>query len=394
MKSSKMSANNYKRPIIAAFASNGYIRKLKEGDTDFKNYFRIDELFKANKIANTTLYFFSIHDVDFKNKRINGIYYDEQRKRWRQKYFPYPDVLYDRGGGYLASQKAINERIRNELDRMNVLKINPLYTFNKYDLFEKLKKFPAMRQYLPHTIHFNREEDLKEMLKISKTVYIKDVTGSNGKGVMRVRKLPNNRYEYSYNNVEGLTKRTVSSRKALMKAIDSYFSSKTKIIQSAIELLEINDRLIDMRATLQRNKDGRLEINSIPVRIGNTNSPITTSRTGSSTYTFEEFFKKVLYYSILPNSEFEIHRLKRKIQHFLIQVYTHVERVYGEFGEIGIDFAIDKNGKVWLIECNAKPGKDTLYNCYGRETIDQAFLNPLEYGKWKYRTSRLRATNK
>src|SRR5690606_2342312 len=148
------------------------------------------------------------------------------------------------------------------------------------------------------------------------------------------------------------------------------------IVQRAINGLKINRRVADFRATVQRNGSGEIEINSIAARIANIGSPITSTRTGSLCYRFNEFCELFLHYTY-P----EIERLNREVEQFLLDIYRCLENSYGGFAEVGIDFAIDKKRKIWLIECNAKPAKSALFQAYDQETIRRAFRNPLNYAK-------------
>jgi len=81
-------------------------------------------------------------------------------------------------------------------------------------------------------------------------------------------------------------------------------------------------------------------------------------------------------------SKKDIEELKNRIDNFILTTFNCIQKSYGTFGEIGIDFAIDKQGELWFIECNAKPGKDTLYLTCDQERITEIFLNPLEYSKY------------
>jgi predicted ATP-grasp superfamily ATP-dependent carboligase len=113
------------------------------------------------------------------------------------------------------------------------------------------------------------------------------------------------------------------------------------------------------------------------VRVGKERAPITSTRSGSKVYRFEEFFYRILHY----RGE-QIDELKSRVDKFLLMTYKYIEELYGTFGEIGIDFAIDNDGKIWFIECNAKPGKDTVYLSYDEETAKNAFLKPLKYAMY------------
>ena len=65
-------------------------------------------------------------------------------------------------------------------------------------------------------------------------------------------------------------------------------------------------------------------------------------------------------------------------------MYSALEKIYGTFGEIGLDFGIDKKGEIWFIEPNAKSAKVSFQKAFGRRTFHQAFRNPLEFAKYLY----------
>ncbi|WP_374701241.1 YheC/YheD family protein [Thalassobacillus sp. C254] len=45
------------------------------------------------------------------------------------------------------------------------------------------------------------------------------------------------------------------------------------------------------------------------------------------------------------------------MESLLLTIFKKIEESYGRFGEMGIDIGIDQGGNLWIIECNAKPGK-------------------------------------
>ena len=361
-------------PVIAVFTSNGAVRKASKGEPNF----RTAELMKANREGKSILYFFSIKDIDFINHNINGTYFNESKLKWEKKLFPFPDVLYDRGGGTLKSQKIISKYIRKQFSNMkNLIYVNPTYYFDKWDVYEKLVKEDSSFPYLPLTRIYQGSEDLDNMFKNSSIIFMKDCYGSNGRAVVRIEKLQNETYVFSYFKDEVIEMR-VNTFDKLVIELDKIFKRKKKvIIQSAINLIKINNKAVDMRATVQRNGNGDVVISAYPVRIATLGSPVTSTKSGSKVYRFEDFFKTFMNYS---NNE--IVNLKKKVDEFLITIYKDIEKNYGRFGEIGIDFAVDQNSMLWFIECNAKPGKDTLYLSYGDKTIKEAFLNPIQYSKY------------
>lgn len=360
-------------PVIAVFASNGNIQNAYLQ----KPSFRLVELVSANNEANTILYYFSVYDVDFINNKINGTYYNQKNGQWEKRFFPFPDVLYDRGGGTLQNQKVVSDYIREQFEQIpNLKKINSMYFFDKWDVYEKLMKYKVMKPYLPLTVLYYGKPDLVKMFKRTSSVYMKDCYSNNGRGVVRVVNRYNGTYEFSFFSEKVVNLRLQTFDKLDIK-INDFFQNNKTLLQEAIDVIEIDHRHVDMRATVQKDGSGQLGVMAYPVRIGKEKCPITSTKSGSTVYQFEDFFKR---YFNLTNKQ--VDGLLQKINAMLFTSFRCLEEVYGNFGELGIDFAMDKQGKIWFIECNAKPGKDALYQSYNKETIRKAFLNPLEYAKY------------
>ena len=285
--------------------------------------------------------------------------------------------MHDRGGGILNKQKGASQYIRETIEKdENVMRFNPRYYFDKWQVYDKLNRYDEVKKYLPLTIRYRNASDLLMMLEKSKTLYIKDRVGNRGIGVTRIVKFLDGTFDLSYFTKELFQERYYSFE-GLVSRIDELYKGKNAIIQPSIDMIKVDEGNVDMRATVQRDGNGNLGIVACPVRLGKSGAPITSTRSGSKVYRFEEFFMSILNY---PKEK--IDGIKAKIDDFLISTYKAIEDIYGRFGEIGIDFAIDKSGEIWFIECNAKPGKDTVYLSYDKETIKKAFLNPLEYAKY------------
>jgi hypothetical protein len=185
---------------------------------------------------------------------------------------------------------------------------------------------------------------------------------------MRVNRISPNVYKYSY------FVRNVNAGKAsfsqLVKLVRRFFRKKNFIIQKAILLPKNNGKKIDLRAEMQRNGNGDLIISGISVREGVPGSPITTH---ARSYRINDFFTH-FDCAGLHNSV-----LERNFREFLFRTYSAVEAGYGIIGEMGIDFALDTEGKLWFIECNSQPTKVSLLKAYDDETVRQVYVNTLAY---------------
>ncbi|KIL35641.1 hypothetical protein SD71_12120 [Cohnella kolymensis] len=324
---------------------------------------------QANKEAGTTLFFFTADEVDFSEEEITGIYFNDKEKKWDKKLFPFPDVIYVRGGG------GVTDQLLKKFDELGIKRVNPIRAFNKGEVYEHLYQVKNVRPHLPPSVNVDNSSEIKNTIFKYGKVYVKAHRGRKGLQVMRVEKLPNNSgYQYSYSIIGRLVRGKASNTEQLLKKITTFFGDKKVIVQRAIDLVKIGDnRLVDFRAEVQRNRNNEIDIVGINVRVGRSNAPITTH---SSAYRYEDYLPK-----LFPRyTAKQLKVLKKDIKDFLHKVYSGVEKKYGKFGEIGIDFAIDTKGKIWLIECNAQSAKVSIVKAYGAKA-QRVFLNPLEYAK-------------
>jgi hypothetical protein len=358
-RSSKSSSS---RPIVSVYLGSRSIPLNR-----MNNYERLIKLVEANKTADTTLNFFTAEDVDFTERRIKGTYFNYSSKKWESKEFGLPDVVYVRGGGEEI------EKLLAAFDRWGVKRINPIHAFNKGELFELLSQDQNVSRFLPPTVSVESMSDIRNAIQKLGTVYVKASRGRKGTKVMRIERLAKKGYLYSYSILGKLVRRKVDSMNGVEKAVVNFFSDKKVIVQRAINLVRVNkNRLVDFRAEVQRNKNG-IDIVGICVRIGRQNAPITTH---ASAYRYDTYLKK-----LFPKySNQQISALINKIKAFLVTVYSGVEKKYGQFGEMGIDFAVDTKGDIWLIECNAQSAKVSIVKAYGSKA-NRVFLNPLQYAK-------------
>lgn len=356
-------------PVIGIFVSKRRIRQLVKKQ---RPIFRDIETVKANASAKTLIYYFSIKDIRLSERKVIGTWFNPRIGKWERSNFPLMDILYDRCSRRISKKSKKHETIRKLFHQMSISSINAQHYFDKWDLHQKLSQYKVLKPHLPKTKLFNFQK-LKKMLNESPVVYLKSSIGSMGSRVMQIKKREDGKYEYSYFRkilVQGLKK----DFSDLCPVIKSFFGEDLLIMQHGIRLVQIGDRNVDMRATLQRNETGEVEINSIAVRLGVKGCPITSTRSGSKVLCLDDFLKK--FGKHFPNN------IRHKMDKFLIKVYKCIERSYGPFGEMGIDFTLDEQGQLYLIESNSKPAKDSLYKTYGQEVIHKAFLNPLNYAKF------------
>ncbi|MDQ0157143.1 YheC/YheD family protein [Robertmurraya andreesenii] len=303
-----------KRPIVGTFVSNSVIRRLNNQNYKFRSYERIQELAKASVEAGVTLFFFSIKDFNFKKNVIVGTSFDIDSNQWKQDDFPLPDVLYHRGGGG-GPNKFSAKQMEDILDEHQVVKVNSQSYFDKWEVYRDLSQINEVRKYLPYSVLYQREHDLRKFLLRNNEAYLKGVRGGRGKWIFRIQRKPNWKFEYSY-YLNKMYTGQAESWQDLIQEIYRFFGDREFIIQKGIDLIKIKDRRVDFRAELQRDGEGKINIIGVCARIGESQSPITIH---SSAYPIETFFKEFLNW---PDNVLE--KLMERVHQFLLCAWQRI----------------------------------------------------------------------
>jgi hypothetical protein len=316
------------------------------------------------------LYFFMLKDIDSKNLTIEGLYFDHTRNNWNKGVFPFPAVVYMR-----IKPDSSDKRVQTFLDLLANLRIplvNSLPSFDKWHVYQALSNHSHIALHLPETrLYHKQSDDLTSLLQRYGKVYLKARRGSRGREVMQVSRLHGSRLEYRYFDRK-LFYRIIDA-KHIYRVIDTFFGGCGLIVQQPIDLLTLQNNKVDLRAEVQRNGQGKLEVIAIPVRVGCPSSPITTH---GSSFRFDQFFSGILNYN-----QSAVEELEQRLHTMLFEIYMAIEKSFGPFGELGIDIGLDKSGHLWFIECNSQSAKVSLTNAYTGPISRKAWINPLSYAR-------------
>ena len=62
-----------------------------------------------------------------------------------------------------------------------------------------------------------------------------------------------------------------------------------------------------------------------------------------------------------------------------------MELCYDALCELAVDIAIDRDGRIWMIEVNPKPAREVFIRAGEEDAYQNAIVKPLEYAIWKYK---------
>ncbi|WP_274363969.1 YheC/YheD family protein [Paenibacillus thermotolerans] len=243
-------------------------------------------------------------------------------------------------------------------------------------VYGKLRKGNAMRsdrtlrKHLPETYPYKPATVLKMIRKYS-SVFIKPDKGSQGKGIIRIRRLSSDKVQISW----GLRHRKVPSGKAVRTLSRLLRPNSTYLIQQGLELEKYKNRKFDIRIFMQKPQS-KWFISGRIVRVGAPGRFVTNYSQGASPQTIENVFNSI--YKNRPNNT---KQMIKKIDALCFALAKRMDRKFPGVRELGIDIGVDKKSSIWIIEANTTP----QFNSFKRLSDKTMYKRILARHRYIYR---------
>ena len=214
-----------------------------------------EELLQVAKKRHILAYVVSLAELAKDTPSVIGWSFDN--KSWKKKSLPYPQVLYNR----ISSRKVEKNKAYKDLIKQLSKKAIPLFnqTFlNKWEVYQKLSSEPKMLPYLPKTTMFQTMQTFKAMLQSYPILFIKPIHGAMGRGIFRLSRSWNG-FDLQYSAAQGQQRKQLyPSRIELYTFLKSKTRSKKYILQEGIPIIHLQERAVDFRILMQKDKTGKL----------------------------------------------------------------------------------------------------------------------------------------
>jgi len=335
------------RPLIGIMVSNRRSRK------------RILELCQCYQNLNLKLYAFTPTDILWNKQRIIGL--SLYKGKWTQSSFPFPHAVYNR----CYNKKRITiQRLEAAIGRNKCF--NTINFFNKWDLYNLLLH-SNLKSYVPDTFLYN-EVNISELLESYKLLYMKPIYGNKGASVYRVELVDN---EDIHISLHSLAPRYICRKnESIQEKLDDLLGSKTYIVQQGIPMSQLDQQNFDIRVLVQKGILAEWEISTIACRVAH--------KRYFNTSMCEHIYDVV---EVLPRlfSQEKVNDILQSLRDVSVKAAQEAEIHLGSLGELSVDFAIDQESKLRIIELNGKPQKSIYNNIKSFKNKKLIYRKPLEY---------------
>ncbi|GGI44281.1 endospore coat-associated protein YheD [Paenibacillus marchantiophytorum] len=303
--------------------------------------------------------------------------YSYSNGSWSKKTFPIPNVIYNRLTSRRFENRAnVQQFMKDVKARYETDIFNEKY-LDKTEVFQALRKDNSLHGYLPESYLFKNYQMLKSMAARHPVLFLKPITGSLGKGIIRIRKESANSYACHFTNLSGVRRQAFPSLTAVFQALSGKLKAQRYQLQQGLDLITADGNPVDFRALVQRGATGQWDITSIVGRIAGTQHFVSNLARGGSLTTVSGALAKTSFSSATRVA------ITARLRKASLDIAKGIEtQIPFHFGELGIDLAVDISGKVWLLEVNSKPSKDDNTALNNERKIRPSVKQIVQYARY------------
>ncbi|CAM3448746.1 YheC/YheD family protein [Marinicrinis lubricantis] len=325
---------------------------------------------------------FTPEDVDHSRMQIRSLIYDVRQGLWIRKWTPFPDVIFDRCRYQPNKRFEMLRKFRAKYPHLTYLN-RPLA--NKWIIHELFSDDSVLSGYLPDTKYYSDFSVLSRMLQKHKTVYFKPINGTGGRGILKIRGLGSKYVVQGRNHRRTIIRKQVLTKPSLNLLMNRLLTARKYVVQQGIQIELKDGRVHDFRILIQKNSKGDWEYTGGACRIGPVQSITSNLHGGGRAIRMDSMLLRRF-----PKETAE--KIKDSVEALSLQAVHVLEKKYGQLCELALDIAIDRHGKVYLLEINPKPAREVFRRIGDKEAYRRALLRPLEYALHVYQSKHANQT--
>lgn len=344
-------------PVIGFLVLPLYYKDPKLQLLRFSNYPNVNGL----------VFLFKESMINKKNKTITGYYYDPDKKDFVPGIFPLPSVVFNRTPITVKLYKYFKHNMVRYIFNY------PYGNSNKLFFWERMSKYPNIKDHLPKTTKYVNINSLIKMLNKFNSVYLKPTRLAGGNGILYIKKVNDG---YLLADIFG-GQEHLKNIPELAKALKGkLLRNRNYIIQQEIEALFGNK--IDFRAYFQKDQEKKWAFSGLETKVAKEGSIISNSKNRKKIVAGKVALKEI--YNLDENT---IEDKIKEITEICTMVLKIMEKQGRNLGDAAVDLIIDKNTKIWLLEVQVNYAAEIKANRTPdeQEVLPKILPTPFLYAK-------------
>jgi hypothetical protein len=328
-------------PLLGIFISDADLPKLIQRDCS-DSFMEFQDRINGKSLC----YFFVLKDVCWESNKVKAYYWCTE-SRWDFRFFPLPEIIYDRSfeKGARSNASKLRGNIAQKYPTVKIL--NEPTNLRTLEVFNHLSNYSDIKDHLPIVVPFSYD-NLLTLLDKESYLYIKPNVFFE-EGVVGVTKEGQN-FLIEFRDQQRNQVIPCTNADSLIKQLKTMLKvSRKYVLQTRLGLANFLGNSFILRVLLQKTPALCWEATEIIAKIAPSGSNTASCRYGGRVMRAKE----VLALSF-PDQEAV---LIKKCKLFAKLIGYKVEEQFGSLIELEIDVGIDVAGKLWLIQVNDKPSK-------------------------------------
>lgn len=300
---------------------------------------------RAGKSLGVRVLVFRPRDVDWRAHRVVGWIWSARGRRWRKIRSPMPDVVYNRVPRRSLEQAGPFQACTRRLVNRGVTLFNPGF-FDKRWVYDVLAGDPRSTGHLPPTSRVHSGGDVLWALEQWHSVFVKPVHGTRGRGLLYLHGGP--RRVHFHATGTGRHRTGSMTLRQLMPTLNRLIRRRPYVVQSAVDRARYRQRPFDVRTLVQRGPEGEWLVTGMAGRVA--------GRGCLATHESQGGFRAPLDPVLRETFPSRVECIRQGLEETALGAAQALQQASSSLlGEMSIDLTLDREGHVWILECNSKP---------------------------------------